>query len=1058
MATLTLRPNGAGNQQNWNAEGGDYTRVDESSSDGDTTRLYSPTDNAVATFALDDPTTQEGVINSVTVYIYTRGLDPVSNTVQLAVRIASTDYFSSTQTYNNTSYHNESNVWTTNPNTGVAWTWADIIALEAGMKRIGGGGQAVTQVWVEVDYTPATWEQEGFRFRNDDGYEASAVAAIRGSSKADATTGTAVSVARPTGVVEGDLVVCIVHGNGQITIADNNGGTPFTKAANFSDYKPNTSNGHTVTIFYRTIQSGDPSTYDFTLSASGRWAVDCIGFIGPCAFDVAPNTANAANEDDTDDGTISSPSITTLVNNAIHVNFCAWDTSATGTITTPSGYTLLQNANSGGNPLHTSYKLITAAGATGAVSNVNTEFAAMIAGSFSVYNTNLGATWLANQDTNVTSAKSATKRLRLLLNSTGAADPRKFILYFKKSTDGTYIKVPTSGTSEAFTIVSSSFIAASGEATTAQLTAPSGKSTSDFDAGCIQDDENPADSVTVSADDYTEMEWTLQANSAAVDGAVYQFRVYKYLETFTSELTTGGTPSALGDNQPSEGADEAFDDAAGTKWLHFSGSATWLKYDLGSGVAKKVIKYALTSANDDDTRDPKNWKLQGSNDNSTWTDIDTRTGETFASRQLRKEYTCNSPSDTAFRYWKLDISLNNGNGSITQLAEVQLYAYNDPIALDTYTLTPEWTIPSGTTDVGVSDTGSGSDAISVLALVGQADTGSGADAISLVALVPQTDSGSGVDTISILALLPVTDSGTGVDEISLLALISQSDTGSGSDAISLMALVSQSDTGEGVDTISLIGLIPVTDTGSGVETLSLLALVPQTDSVSGLDSIDLLAMVPVTDSGSGSEEVSSFPSVSQSDTGSGVDSISLLGMIPVTDNGVGVDTIEITGFIYVSDTGSGSDSVAAIIFPTVTDSGSGVDEVSILGLIPVTDAGSGVDSLAITSYVDITDSGSGAEILEILNQVSVTDSLTATDAVSILALISQTDAGTGNEELQLLLQAAIDDVGNGVDTITVFRLFTEHRTVVLATGNVVARLKSGVKGVKLESGSIVIKL
>jgi hypothetical protein len=1281
MATLTLRPNGAGNQQNWNAEGGDYTRVDESSSDGDTTRLYSPTDNAVATFALDDPTTQEGVINSVTVYIYTRGLDPVSNTVQLAVRIASTDYFSSTQTYNNTSYHNESNAWTTNPNTGVAWTWADIIALEAGMKRIGGGGQAVTQVWVEVDYTPATWEQEGFRFRNDDGYEASAVAAIRGSSKADATTGTAVSVARPTGVVEGDLVVCIVHGNGQTTITDNNktvsgtslasagsatdaasyatapvtpaanalilvsfatrtgitanpnqptltgcgltwvvvdsvvyddtsssrrrvtlfrgmgsspssgaltfdcggqtqtgavwsidqftnvdtsgtngsgaivqsanasildnSGTPassltvtlgafgstnnatfgvladefagsespgsgftqlgftdntpdtdlrllsewkssndtsvdfsfsgpnvgfgaiaveikansgFTPAPNFTDYKPNTSNGHTVTVFYRTIQAGDPSTYNFTLGASGRWAVDCIGFVGPCAFDVAPNTANAANEDDADDGTISSPSITTLVNNAIHVNFCAWDTSATGTITTPSGYTLLQNANSGGNPLHTSYKLITAAGATGAVSNVNTEFGAMIAGSFSVYNTNLGATWLANQDTNVTSAKSATKRLRLLLNSTGAADPRKFILYFKKSTDGTYIKVPTSGTSEAFTIVSSSFIAASGEETTAQLTAPSGKSTSDFDAGRIQDDENPADSVTVSADDYTEMEWTLQANSAAVDGAVYQFRVYKYLETFTSELTTGGTPSALGDNQPSEGADEAFDDAAGTKWLHFTGSATWLLYDLWSGVAKKVIKYALTSANDDDTRDPKNWKLQGSNDNSTWTDIDTRTGETFASRQLRKEYTCNSPSDTAFRYWKLDISLNNGNGSITQLAEVQLYAYNDPIALDTYTLTPEWTIPSGTTDVGVSDTGSGSDAISVLALVGQADTGSGADAISLVALVPQTDSGSGVDTISILALLPITDNGTGVDSVSLLALISQSDTGSGSDAISLMALVSQSDTGEGVDTISLIGLIPVTDTGSGVETLSLLALVPQTDSGSGLDSIDLLAMVPVTDSGSGSEEVSSFPSVSQSDTGSGVDSISLLGMIPVTDNGVGVDTIEITGFIYVSDTGSGSDSVAAIIFPTITDSGSGVDEVSILGLIPVTDAGSGVDSLAITSYVDITDSGSGAEILEILNQVSVTDSLTATDAVSILALISQTDAGTGNEELQLLLQAAIDDVGNGVDTITVFRLFTEHRTVVLATGNVVARLKSGVKGVKLESGSIVIKL
>lgn len=481
MATLTLRPNGAGAAQGWDAEGGDWQKVDESSGDGDTTRLYSPTANAVATFAHEDHTTQEGVINSVTVYISTRGLDPISNVVQLAVRVSGTNYFSADKTYNNTSYHDESNTWSTNPNTSAAWTWAEVDALEAGMKRISGGGQAVTQVWIVVDYTPATWEQEGFRFYNDDGDE-------------DAST------------------------------------------------------------------------------------------------------AHAA------------------------------------------------------------------------------------------------------QDTNVTVPEATIKRLRLLLNATGTPDPRKFILYYKKSTDGTYIKVPTSGTSEAFTIVASSHITASGENTTARLTAPSGKSTSDFDAGRIQDDENPADSVTVSADDYTEMEWTLNANAAAVDGGVYQFRVYKYLETFATELTTGGTASALGENSPNETAAKAFDDDSGTKWLHFTGSATWLKYDLGSGVTKLVTKYALTSANDDDTRDPKDWELQGSNDNSAWTTVDTITGETFASRGLRKEYTCDTPGTTAYRYWRLYINANNGNGSITQLAEVQLYQLSDPSALDTYTLTPEWTIGSGGTE------------------------------------------------------------------------------------------------------------------------------------------------------------------------------------------------------------------------------------------------------------------------------------------------------------------------------------------------------------------------
>jgi hypothetical protein len=482
MADLTLYPNGAGSAQGWDAEGGDYTRIDETSQDGDTTRLYSPTANAIADFDLTDPTTEEGAINSVTVYIHTRGLDPVSNVVQLLVRVSSTNYLSADKTYNNTSYHDESNTWSTNPATSAAWTWAEIAALRAGMKRISGGGQAVTQLRVVVDYTPATLEQEGFRFYNDDGDE-------------DASTA------------------------------------------------------------------------------------------------------------------------------------------------------------------------------------------------------------LASQDTNVSVAEGVIKRLRMLINASGQPNPRKFILFHKKSTDGTYIKVPTSGTSEAFTIVASSHIGASGEATTARLTAPSGKSTSDFDAGRISDDENPSDEVTISADDYTEMEWALQANAAAVDGGVYQFRVYKYLETFDAELTTGGTASALGENGPNETAAKAFDDSASTKWLHFTGSATWLKYDLGSGVTKLVTKYALTSANDDDTRDPKNWELQGSNDNSAWTTVDTVTNETFASRGLRKEFVCDTPGTTAYRYWRLYINANNGNGSITQLAEIQLYQQSAPVALDTYTVTPEWTIGSGSTDV-----------------------------------------------------------------------------------------------------------------------------------------------------------------------------------------------------------------------------------------------------------------------------------------------------------------------------------------------------------------------
>lgn len=208
---------------------------------------------------------------------------------------------------------------------------------------------------------------------------------FRTSTQNSSSTGTAVSVSAPTGTTAGDLVKVIVHANGQTTIVDNNGATPFTEQ--IDDYKPNTSNGHTVSIFSRVIQSGDPSTYNFTIGASGRWGVVAI-----CATDsvtpvddYAPSTGTgASNRDSASDGTAVTESINTGVDNAVNIICAGWDTGAIGTITTPSGYTLLANANGGGEPLHASYKVIATAGATGTQNIVNTEFGAYITFSFSI--------------------------------------------------------------------------------------------------------------------------------------------------------------------------------------------------------------------------------------------------------------------------------------------------------------------------------------------------------------------------------------------------------------------------------------------------------------------------------------------------------------------------------------------------------------------------------------------------------------------------------------------------------------------------------------------------
>ena len=68
------------------------------------------------------------------------------------------------------------------------------------------------------------------------------------------------------------------------------------------------------------------------------------------------------------------------------------------------------------------------------------------------------------------------------------------------------------------------------------------------------------------------------------------------------------------------------DNNVSTKYLTFYASA-WVQYQANAGYI--VTAYTFTSANDSPERDPLNWTLQGSNDGSNWSTIDTRTNEDF---------------------------------------------------------------------------------------------------------------------------------------------------------------------------------------------------------------------------------------------------------------------------------------------------------------------------------------------------------------------------------------------------------------------------------------------
>ena len=111
----------------------------------------------------------------------------------------------------------------------------------------------------------------------------------------------------------------------------------------------------------------------------------------------------------------------------------------------------------------------------------------------------------------------------------------------------------------------------------------------------------------------------------------------------------------------------AFDGTA-TYWIGVGGGMDWLQIDLGS--AKVLGAYAIL-ATTELARMPKNWTMQGSNDGATWAVLDTQAGQTWANSET---LTFRVPVvSAAYRYYRLNITANNGDGTYTDIGELYLY-------------------------------------------------------------------------------------------------------------------------------------------------------------------------------------------------------------------------------------------------------------------------------------------------------------------------------------------------------------------------------------------------
>jgi hypothetical protein len=211
--------------------------------------------------------------------------------------------------------------------------------------------------------------------------QAQAATTVRATSSATGASGTALSVSAPTGTTTGDVVIVIAHVNNEEFVEDNNGATPFTE--DLAEYQ-NDFTLHGLSIFSRRIQSGDPSTYNFTIGSSQRWTLVAIALQNPHAtdiYDVAPSSGACATADVSDGNGNVVPSITTLTSGALHFSVAGFD-GTVGMSSSPSGYTVLHQ--SGDETIGVGYKLMTSAISTGTTTWVDDADAGELSCSFSV--------------------------------------------------------------------------------------------------------------------------------------------------------------------------------------------------------------------------------------------------------------------------------------------------------------------------------------------------------------------------------------------------------------------------------------------------------------------------------------------------------------------------------------------------------------------------------------------------------------------------------------------------------------------------------------------------
>jgi hypothetical protein len=163
------------------------------------------------------------------------------------------------------------------------------------------------------------------------------------------------------------------------------------------------------------------------------------------------------------------------------------------------------------------------------------------------------------------------------------------------------------------------------------------------------------------------------------DGYAWYITAVRQPSTIPASVMTGtGSASSTGVGAAASvfrgGAN--FGDFNAGGWGNNFALPSWIRYDFGAGNSQTLTGYAIFNtafsgilypytAN----YSPKSWTFEGSNDNSTWTTLDTQSNQLIVLGAPPAVYTF--ANVTAYRYYRLNVSVAHTAGGFVTV--VQMY-------------------------------------------------------------------------------------------------------------------------------------------------------------------------------------------------------------------------------------------------------------------------------------------------------------------------------------------------------------------------------------------------